>query len=140
MGIVIKNKARFVAHGYTQEAGIEFDDLFAPVARLEAISLFLAYASETKFTVYQMDVKYAFLYRNIDEDVYVAQIDPNYPGRCRAHSSRSSAGPHEARFDQKCIMSSSCLIRSKWCGSPSGLFESRLCGSSSDPFVSKRCR
>nr|GEX46297.1 hypothetical protein [Tanacetum cinerariifolium] len=68
-GIVIKNKARLVAQGYTQEEGIDYDDLFAPVARIEAIRLFLAYASFMGFTVYQMDVKSAFLYGTIDEEV-----------------------------------------------------------------------
>ncbi|GJS22139.1 putative ribonuclease H-like domain-containing protein [Tanacetum coccineum] len=61
-GIVIKNKARLVAQGYTQEEGIDYDEVFAPVARIEAIRLFLAYASFKDFVVYQMDVKSAFLY------------------------------------------------------------------------------
>ncbi|GJZ45733.1 copia protein [Tanacetum coccineum] len=61
-GIVIKNKARLVAQGYTQEEGIEYDEVFAPVARIEAIRLFLAYSSFKDFVVYQMDVKSAFLY------------------------------------------------------------------------------
>ena len=56
-GIVIKNKARLVAQGYTQEEGIDYDEVFAPVARIEAIRLFLAYASFKRFKVYQMDVK-----------------------------------------------------------------------------------
>ncbi|GJT62526.1 retrovirus-related pol polyprotein from transposon TNT 1-94 [Tanacetum coccineum] len=60
--IVIKNKARLVAQGYTQEEGIDYDEVFAPVARIEAIRLFLAYASFKDFVVYQMDVKSAFLY------------------------------------------------------------------------------
>ncbi|GJU59492.1 putative ribonuclease H-like domain-containing protein [Tanacetum coccineum] len=59
-GIVIKNKARLVAQGYTQEEGIDYDEVFAPVARIEAIRLFLAYASFKDFVVYQMDVKSAF--------------------------------------------------------------------------------
>ncbi|GJU36708.1 retrovirus-related pol polyprotein from transposon TNT 1-94 [Tanacetum coccineum] len=61
-GIVIKNKARLVAQGYTQEEGIDYDEVFAPVARIEAIRLFLAYASFKDFVVYQMNVKSAFLY------------------------------------------------------------------------------
>ncbi|GJV66388.1 putative ribonuclease H-like domain-containing protein [Tanacetum coccineum] len=60
-GIVIKNKARLVAHRYTQEEGIDYDEVFALVARIEAIRLFLAYASFMGFMVYQMDVKSAFL-------------------------------------------------------------------------------
>ncbi|GKD42451.1 reverse transcriptase domain-containing protein, partial [Tanacetum coccineum] len=59
-GIVIRNKTRLVAHGYTQEEGIDYDEVFASVARIEAIRLFLAYASFKDFVVYQMDVKSAF--------------------------------------------------------------------------------
>nr|GFB39600.1 hypothetical protein [Tanacetum cinerariifolium] len=68
-GIVIRNKARLVAQGHTQEEGINYDDVFTPVARIEAIRLFLSYASFMGFTVYQMDVKSAFLYGTIDEEV-----------------------------------------------------------------------
>nr|GEZ52534.1 putative ribonuclease H-like domain-containing protein [Tanacetum cinerariifolium] len=60
--IVIKNKARLVAQGHTQEEGIDYEKVFAPVTRIEAIRVFLAYASFMGFTVYQMDVKSAFLY------------------------------------------------------------------------------
>nr|GEU53280.1 retrovirus-related Pol polyprotein from transposon TNT 1-94 [Tanacetum cinerariifolium] len=70
-GIMIKNKARLVAQGHTQEEGIDYDEVFAPVAWIEAIRLFLAYASFKDFVVYQMDVESAFLYRKIEEDVYV---------------------------------------------------------------------
>ncbi|GKC18923.1 putative ribonuclease H-like domain-containing protein [Tanacetum coccineum] len=72
-GIVVRNKARLVAQGYTQEEGIDYDEVFAPVARIEAIRLFLAYASFMNFIVYQMDVKSAFLYGTIKEEVYVCQ-------------------------------------------------------------------
>nr|GFA09104.1 ribonuclease H-like domain-containing protein [Tanacetum cinerariifolium] len=72
-GIVIRNKARLVAQGHTQEKGIDYEEVFAPVARIEAIRLFLAYASFMRFTVYQMDVKSAFLYGTINEEVYVMQ-------------------------------------------------------------------
>nr|GEU54804.1 hypothetical protein [Tanacetum cinerariifolium] len=72
-GIIIKNKARLVAQGHTREEGIDYDEVFAPVARTEAIRLFLAYASFMGFTVYQMDVKSAFLYGTINEEVYVMQ-------------------------------------------------------------------
>nr|GEW68743.1 copia protein [Tanacetum cinerariifolium] len=68
-GIVIRNKARLVAQGHTQEERIDYDEVFTPVARIEAIRLFLAYASFIRFTVYQMDVKSAFLYGTIDEEV-----------------------------------------------------------------------
>ncbi|GKD29841.1 retrovirus-related pol polyprotein from transposon TNT 1-94 [Tanacetum coccineum] len=84
-GIVIKNKARLVPQGYTQEEGIDYDEVFAPVARIEAIRLFLAYASFKDFVVYQMDVKSAFLYGKIEEEVYVCQPpgfeDPDFPDR-----------------------------------------------------------
>nr|GEX25250.1 hypothetical protein [Tanacetum cinerariifolium] len=72
-GIVVKNKARLVAQGHTQEEGIDYDELFALVARIEAIRLFLAYASFKDFVVYQMDVKSTFLYGKIEEEVYVCQ-------------------------------------------------------------------
>nr|GFB44132.1 putative ribonuclease H-like domain-containing protein [Tanacetum cinerariifolium] len=72
-GIVIRNKARLVAQGHTQEEGIDYEEVFAPVARIEAIRLFLAYASFMGFPVYQMDVKSAFLYGTIEEEVYVCQ-------------------------------------------------------------------
>ncbi|GJS86852.1 putative ribonuclease H-like domain-containing protein [Tanacetum coccineum] len=84
-GIMIKNKARLVTQGYTQEEGIDYDKFFSPVARIEAIRLFLAYASFIDFMVYQMDVKSAFLYENIKEEVYVCQPpgfeDPDFPNR-----------------------------------------------------------
>ncbi|GKD29811.1 putative ribonuclease H-like domain-containing protein, partial [Tanacetum coccineum] len=84
-GIVINNKARLVAQGYTQEEGIDYDEVFAPVAIIEAIRLFLAYASFKDFVVYQMDVKSAFLYGKIKEEVYVCQPpgyeDPDFPDR-----------------------------------------------------------
>ncbi|GJW07093.1 putative ribonuclease H-like domain-containing protein [Tanacetum coccineum] len=84
-GIVIRNKARLVAQEYTQEEGIDYDEIFAPVARIEAIRLFLAYSSFKDFVVYQMDVKSAFLYGKIEEEVYVCQPpgfeDPDFPDR-----------------------------------------------------------
>ncbi|GJV89846.1 retrovirus-related pol polyprotein from transposon TNT 1-94, partial [Tanacetum coccineum] len=72
-GIVIKNEARLVTQGYTQEEGIDYDEVFAPVAKIEAIRLFLACASFKDFVVYQMDVKSDFLYCKIEEEVYVCQ-------------------------------------------------------------------
>nr|GEU56134.1 putative ribonuclease H-like domain-containing protein [Tanacetum cinerariifolium] len=84
-GIVIRNKARLVAQGHTKEEGIDYEEVFALVARIEAIRLFLAYASFMGFMVYQMDVKSAFLYRTIKEEVYVCQPpgfeDPDYPDK-----------------------------------------------------------
>ncbi|GJU35414.1 putative ribonuclease H-like domain-containing protein [Tanacetum coccineum] len=72
-GIVVRNKARLVAQGHIQEEGIDYDEVFAPVVRIKAIRLFLAFASYLGFMVYQMDVKSAFLYGRIDEEVYVTQ-------------------------------------------------------------------
>nr|GEW08303.1 hypothetical protein [Tanacetum cinerariifolium] len=72
-GIVVRNKARLVAQGHTQAKGIDYKEVFAPLARIEAIRLFLAYASFMGFPVYQMDVKSAFLYGTIEEEVYVCQ-------------------------------------------------------------------
>ncbi|GJT13951.1 retrovirus-related pol polyprotein from transposon TNT 1-94 [Tanacetum coccineum] len=79
------NKARLVAQGHRQEEGIDYEEVFAPVARIEAIRLFLAYASFMGFLVYQMDVKSEFLYGTIKEDVYVTQPpgfkDPDHPDK-----------------------------------------------------------
>nr|GEY89665.1 copia protein [Tanacetum cinerariifolium] len=72
-GIVIRNKARLVDQGHTQEECIDYDEVFALVARIEVIRLFLAYASFEDFVVYQMDVKSAFIYGKIREEVYVCQ-------------------------------------------------------------------
>nr|GEX10698.1 hypothetical protein [Tanacetum cinerariifolium] len=71
-GIMVRNKARLVAQGYTQEEWIDYDEIFAIVARIEVVRLFLAYASFKNFVVYQMDVKSIFLYENIEEEVYVS--------------------------------------------------------------------
>nr|GEY95735.1 retrovirus-related Pol polyprotein from transposon TNT 1-94 [Tanacetum cinerariifolium] len=84
-GIVVRNKARLVAQGHTQEEGIDYEEVFAPVARIKAVRLFLAYASFMGFMVYQMDVKSAFLYGTIEEEVYVCQPpgfeDPDHPDK-----------------------------------------------------------
>ncbi|KAJ9544428.1 hypothetical protein OSB04_024135 [Centaurea solstitialis] len=72
-GVVIRNKAWLVAQGYCQEEGIDYEETFAPVARLEAIRIFLAYAAHIGFKVYQMYVKYAFLNGKLKEEVYVKQ-------------------------------------------------------------------
>ncbi|GJY67029.1 retrovirus-related pol polyprotein from transposon TNT 1-94 [Tanacetum coccineum] len=71
-GIVIKNKARLVAQGYNQQEGIDYEETFAPVARLEAIRIFLAYAAYMGFMVYQMDVKSAFLNEKISKEYDLA--------------------------------------------------------------------
>nr|GFA42620.1 retrovirus-related Pol polyprotein from transposon TNT 1-94 [Tanacetum cinerariifolium] len=75
LGGILKNKARLVARGYRQEEGIVFEESFAPVARHEAIRIFLAYAAHKNIVVYQMDVKTAFLNGNLREDIYVSQPD-----------------------------------------------------------------
>ncbi|GJV08217.1 retrovirus-related pol polyprotein from transposon TNT 1-94 [Tanacetum coccineum] len=75
LGGILKNKARLVARSYCQEEGIDFEESFAPVARLEAIRIFLAFAAHMNMVVYQMDVKTAFLNGNLREEVYVSQPD-----------------------------------------------------------------
>nr|GEW23794.1 hypothetical protein [Tanacetum cinerariifolium] len=83
LGGILKDKARLVAHGYRLEEGIDFEESFSPVARLEAIRIFLAYAAHKNMVVYQMDVKTAFLNGNLWEEVYVSQpdgfVDPDNP-------------------------------------------------------------
>ncbi|GKA15893.1 retrovirus-related pol polyprotein from transposon TNT 1-94 [Tanacetum coccineum] len=82
-GDVLKNKARLVAKGYRQEEGIDFEESFAPVARIEAIRIFIANAASKNMTIYQMDVKTAFLNGELKEEVYVSQpegfVDPDHP-------------------------------------------------------------
>nr|GEV74988.1 putative ribonuclease H-like domain-containing protein [Tanacetum cinerariifolium] len=84
-GIVVRNKARLIAQGHTQEEGINYEEVFALVARIKAIILFLAYSSFMGFMVYQMDVKSAFLYGTIEKEVYVCQPpgfkDPDHPDK-----------------------------------------------------------
>nr|GEV53998.1 hypothetical protein [Tanacetum cinerariifolium] len=80
---VIRKKTRLVVRGYRQDEGIDFEESFAPVARIEAIRIFLAYAAHKGFTVYQMGVKTAFLHGSLKKDVYLCQpkgfIDADYP-------------------------------------------------------------
>nr|GEV32889.1 putative ribonuclease H-like domain-containing protein [Tanacetum cinerariifolium] len=84
-GIVVRNKARLVAQGHTHEEGIKYEEVFAPVARIEAIRLFLPYASFMGFMVCQVDVKSAFLYGTTKEEVFVCQPprfeDPDHPDK-----------------------------------------------------------
>ncbi|GKE37242.1 putative ribonuclease H-like domain-containing protein [Tanacetum coccineum] len=81
----LKDPTRLVAQGYTQEEGIDYDEVFASIARIKAFRLFLAYASFENFVVYQIDVKSAFLYGKIEEEDYVCQPpgfeDPDFPDR-----------------------------------------------------------
>nr|GEV07092.1 copia protein [Tanacetum cinerariifolium] len=80
---VIRNKSRLIVRGYRQEEGIDFEESFIPVAKMEAIRIFLAYAAHKSFTVFQMEVKTAFLHGSLKEDVYVCQpegfIDTDHP-------------------------------------------------------------
>ncbi|GKB66464.1 retrovirus-related pol polyprotein from transposon TNT 1-94 [Tanacetum coccineum] len=81
-GDVLKNKARLVAKGYRQEEGIDFEESFAPVARIEAIRIFITNVASKNMTIYQMDVKIAFLNGELKEEVYVSQpegfVDPDH--------------------------------------------------------------
>ena len=82
-GNVIRNKALLVAQGYSQMEGVDYDETFAPVARIESIRILLALACQLKFKLYQMDVKTTFLNGFLKEDIYVEQpkgfIDPYFP-------------------------------------------------------------
>nr|GEZ13184.1 hypothetical protein [Tanacetum cinerariifolium] len=84
-GVVVRNKARLVAQGHRQEEGIDYDEVFTLVALIKAIRIFLAFPSYIGFIVYQIDVKSAFLYGSIDEEVYVTQppgfVDPKFPNK-----------------------------------------------------------
>ncbi|KAK8695943.1 hypothetical protein V6N13_001085 [Hibiscus sabdariffa] len=82
-GNIVRNKARLVAQGYTQEEGNDFDETYAPLARMEAIRMLVVFACYHEFKLFQMDVKSAFLNGFISEEVYVEQSpdfeDPNFP-------------------------------------------------------------
>ena len=79
----MRNKARLVVRGFRQVEGLDYTEVYAPAARLEAIRIFLAYASYINFTVYQMEVKTAFLYGKVKEEIYVDQpprfVDSRFP-------------------------------------------------------------
>ncbi|GJU71299.1 retrovirus-related pol polyprotein from transposon TNT 1-94 [Tanacetum coccineum] len=101
LGGILKNKARLVARGYRQEEGIDFEESFAPVARLDAIRIFLAYAAHMNMVVYQMDVKTAFLNGILREEVYVSQLDgfvdqdnPNHMYKLKKALYRLKQVPH----------------------------------------------
>ncbi|GKF67435.1 retrovirus-related pol polyprotein from transposon TNT 1-94, partial [Tanacetum coccineum] len=82
-GRVLKNKARLVTHRFRQEEGIDFEESFSPVARIEAIRIFVANATNKNMTIFQMDVKTDFLNGELKEEVYVSQpegfVDQEYP-------------------------------------------------------------
>nr|GEX67714.1 retrovirus-related Pol polyprotein from transposon TNT 1-94 [Tanacetum cinerariifolium] len=111
---VIQNKSRLVVRGYRQEEGLDFEESFALVARMEAIRIFLAYAAHKSFTVFQMDVKTAFLHGTLKEDVYVCQpdgfIDADYP--IHNHFFKGTIDPtlFIRRFDDDILM---CIARNK---------------------------
>nr|GEW22065.1 hypothetical protein [Tanacetum cinerariifolium] len=103
---VIHNKARLVAKGYAQEEGIDFEESFAQVARLEAVRIFVAYDAHKSFPIYQMDVKTAFLNGPLKEEVYVAQpdgfIDPDHPDKVYQFMKalyRLKQAPRACRFE-----------------------------------------
>jgi hypothetical protein len=83
--VVTRNKAQLVAKGYVQVIGLDFEETFAPIARLESIHILLAYAAHHSFKFFQMDVKHTFLNEPIKEEVYVEQPpgfeDDRYPDR-----------------------------------------------------------
>ncbi|GJZ28015.1 putative ribonuclease H-like domain-containing protein [Tanacetum coccineum] len=96
-GIVVRNKARLVAQGHRQEEGIDYDEVFAPVARIKAIRLFLAFASYMGFMVYQMDMKSAFLYGSmIGSLMYLTASRPDIQF-AKAYSDSDYAGSHGDR-------------------------------------------
>ncbi|GJX07048.1 copia protein [Tanacetum coccineum] len=112
-GVITRNKVRLVAQGYNQQEGIDYDETYAPVARLESIRILLAYACALDFKLYQMDVKSAFLNGFINEEVYVAQppgfIDftkPNYVYKLKKALYGLKQAPKACRPD---IMFSVCL-------------------------------
>nr|GFC12562.1 putative ribonuclease H-like domain-containing protein [Tanacetum cinerariifolium] len=97
-----------MAQGHTQEEGIDYDEVFVPVARIEAIRLFLAYASFKDFVVYQMDVNSVFLYEKIEEEVYVCQPpgfeDPGFPDKVYKVE-KALYGLHQAPRAWRCVLS-----------------------------------
>nr|GFA33715.1 putative ribonuclease H-like domain-containing protein [Tanacetum cinerariifolium] len=98
-GVVVRKKAQLVAQGHRQEERIDYDEVFTSVARMEAIKIFLAFASYMGFIVYQMDVKITFQYDTIDEEVYVSQppnfVDPKFPNKVYKVV-KASYGLHQA--------------------------------------------
>ncbi|GKE97972.1 integrase, catalytic region, zinc finger, CCHC-type containing protein, partial [Tanacetum coccineum] len=96
---VIKNKARLVAQGFKHEEGIDFEELFSPVARIEAIHIFEANAANKNMTIFQMDVKTAFLNGELKEEVYVSQPEGFFP--------------HFTTFLQRCSRSNTLHKKSK---------------------------
>ncbi|GJZ29597.1 putative ribonuclease H-like domain-containing protein [Tanacetum coccineum] len=135
-GVVVRNKARLVAQGHRQEEGIDYDEVFAPVARIEAIRLFLAFASFMGFIVYQMDVKSAFLYGTIDEEVYVSQppgfVDPDHPTKhidTRGHIDKTFSLEETTIYQFVQVVSDDIIFGStnkSWCDEFEVLMQSRF--------------
>nr|GEZ09504.1 putative ribonuclease H-like domain-containing protein [Tanacetum cinerariifolium] len=113
-GVIVRNKVRLVEQGHLQEEEIDCDDIFAPVARIEAIRIFLDFASYLGFIVYQMDMKSAFLYGTIDEEVYVIQppgfVDPKFPNKVYKVV-KALYGLHQA--PRACVKAASTLIETQ---------------------------
>nr|GEU93474.1 hypothetical protein [Tanacetum cinerariifolium] len=107
-GVVVRNKARLVAQGHRQEEGIDYDEVCAPVASIEAIRIFLAFASYMGFIVYQMDVKSVFLYGTIDVEVYVTQppgfVDTKFSNKRSGYRRRAIDKTLFIKQDKKDIM------------------------------------
>nr|GFA21266.1 retrovirus-related Pol polyprotein from transposon TNT 1-94 [Tanacetum cinerariifolium] len=125
----IQNKSRLVAKGYAQKEGIDFEESFAPVARLEAVRLFIAYAAHKSFTVYQMDVKTAFIYSPLKEEVYVNQpngfIDPYHPDkvyRLKKASYGLKQVPRACKFEMSMMRELKFFLGIQIHQSPRGIF------------------
>jgi hypothetical protein len=109
-GVVTTNKARLVALGFTQVEGLDFEETYAPVARLEAIRMLLAFAAHDDFKLYQMDVKSAFLNAPIQELVYVEQPpgfeDPKFPNHVHKLQKAEFDGRYIKDFEGEMLMRS----------------------------------
>nr|GEZ35577.1 copia protein [Tanacetum cinerariifolium] len=137
-GVVVRNKARLVAQGHRQDEGIDYDEVFSPVARIEAIRIILAFASYMGFIVYQMDVKSAFLYGTIDEEVYVTQplgfVDLKFPNKKSGYRREAIDKTLFIKQDQKDIMLVQvymddiifCSKKKYWCDESEELIKNRF--------------
>nr|GEW06178.1 retrovirus-related Pol polyprotein from transposon TNT 1-94 [Tanacetum cinerariifolium] len=126
---VIHNKSCLVAKGYAQKEGVDFKESFAPVARLEAVRLFIAYAAHKSFTVYQMDVKTSFLYGPLKEEVYVNQpegfLDPYHPDkvyRLKKALYGLKQAPRACKFEMSMMRDLKFFLRIQIHQSPHGIF------------------
>jgi hypothetical protein len=127
-GVVTRNKARLVAKGYAQVAGLDFEETFAPMARLESIRILLAYAAHHSFRLFQMDVKSVFLNGPIKEEVYVEQPpgfeDDRYPDHVYKLSKALYGLKQAPRAWYECLRDSLFLMLSRL-GKPIPLFSQR---------------